>query len=107
MAIEPLTIKISEEKIEDLRSRLKNAKLAPDFNNSDWRYGTNRDYLESFIQSWIDYDWSATENEINSFANYTTTIEDLPIHFIYERGEGTNPMPLILSHGWPLSLIHI
>ena len=101
MAIEPLTIKISEEKIEDLRSRLKNAKLAPDFNNSDWRYGTNRDYLESFIQSWIDYDWSATENEINSFANYTTTIEDLPIHFIYERGEGTNPMPLILSHGWP------
>ena len=47
MAIEPLTIKISEEKIEDLRSRLKNAKLAPDFNNSDWRYGTNRDYLES------------------------------------------------------------
>ena len=47
------------------------------------------------------YDWRRHEREMNSFANYKTEIDGIPIHFIHEPGKGPKPIPLILSHGWP------
>ena len=81
---------------------MQKTRLAPEFANDDWGYGTNATYLQELLEYWAtDYDWRVHEAEINRFANYKTTIEGIPIHFIYEKGKGPNPTPLILSHGWP------
>lgn len=104
MAKQPFTIAIPDEVLKDLHQRLKRTRWPSDLNNKDWAYGTNKAYLEELVDYWINtYDWRKHEQEMNSFANYKTTIDDVPIHFIYEPGKGPNPKPLILSHGWPWS----
>jgi pimeloyl-ACP methyl ester carboxylesterase len=102
MKYEPFTINVPDVAVTDLDERLKRTRLAPDFANEDWSYGTNSSYLQELLDYWsTDYDWREHEASINRFANYKTTIEGIPIHFIYERGKGPNPVPLVLSHGWP------
>lgn len=99
---EPFTVDIPETALGDLRERLQRTRLAPEFANDDWRFGTNGAYLQELLDYWAtDFDWRAQEAAINQFSNYKTTIDGVPIHFIYEKGKGPNPTPLILSHGWP------
>ena len=99
---EPFTVAIPDEAIDDLHRRLDNTRFAPDFANDDWRFGMNRDYLESFLHSWRhEFDWRETEARINAFDNYQVEFDGVPLHFIHERGKGPDPMPLILTHGWP------
>lgn len=100
--IEEFTIDIPEADILDLRQRLQRTRMAPEFANHDWQYGTNGEYLQELLSYWAnDYDWRAQEAEINRYAHFKTSIEDIPIHFIHEKGKGPNPTPIILSHGWP------
>ncbi|MFT4584638.1 MAG: pimeloyl-ACP methyl ester carboxylesterase [Gammaproteobacteria bacterium] len=102
MSYEPFNIEVPETALVDLRERLNRTRLAPEFANDGWLYGTNGSYLTELIEYWADgYDWRAHEASINKFANFKTTIDGIPIHFIYEKGKGPNPTPLILSHGWP------
>ena len=99
---EPFTISIPEETLTDLRERLTKTRWPQDFANDGWEYGTNAAYLKELVEYWIDqYDWRQHEQEMNAFSHFKTTIEDVPIHFIQEPGKGSNPMPLILNHGWP------
>ncbi len=102
MQKEPFTITVPEEVLTDLHERLTKVRWAQDFANPNWEYGTNGDYLKELVEYWRDtYDWRKHEQEMNSFANYKTTIDGIPVHFIHEPGKGPNPTPLILSHGWP------
>ncbi len=99
---EPFTVAVPDEAIADLHRRLDNTRLPADFANDDWRFGMNREYLESFLHSWRhEYDWRETERRINAFKNYQIDFDGVPLHFIHERGEGPDPIPLILTHGWP------
>ncbi len=101
-AYEPFTVDIPETALVDLRERLQRTRLAPEFANDDWRFGTNGAYLQELLDYWAtDFDWRTQEAAINQFSNYKTTIDGVPVHFIYEKGKGPNPTPLILSHGWP------
>ena len=101
MQPEPFTIDVPQATLDDLAERLRRSRLPLDFANDDWRYGTNRDYLEEFIEYWLStYDWRTHEAAMNAFANYRVEIEEVPIHFVHERGVGPDPVPL-LSHGWP------
>ncbi len=102
MKKEPFKVHIPDETLNDLRERLKRTRWPRDFANDDWRYGTNLEYLRELVQYWIDrYDWRAVERQINSFSNFKTEIEGVPIHFIHEKGKGPKPIPLIVTHGWP------
>jgi pimeloyl-ACP methyl ester carboxylesterase len=102
MKAEPFTIRVGDDVLADLKDRLSRARLAPDFANAEWAYGTEAGYLRELIAYWRDqYDWRRHEAEMNAFANFRTEIEGCPIHFIHERGKGPKPMPLILNHGWP------
>ncbi|MGH7985279.1 MAG: epoxide hydrolase family protein [Candidatus Binataceae bacterium] len=102
MTKEPFTVAIGDETLEELRKRLIHTRWPRDFGNSDWRYGTNLEYLKELVGYWAnEYDWRRHEREINSFANFKTMIEGIPVHFIHEHGKGPKPIPLILSHGWP------
>ena len=102
LAPEPFTVSVPDEELDDLRRRLEHTRWPIDFANDDWEYGSERGYMEELVDYWLgEYDWRAHEREINSFANFKTRIDDVPIHFIHERGKGPDPVPLILSHGWP------
>lgn len=99
---EPFTINIPDTTLEDLRHRLSHTRFPRDFANNNWEYGTNCDYLKELIDYWRSaYDWRTHERAINSFNNYKTEIDGIPIHFIHERGKGPKPVPIILTHGWP------
>jgi hypothetical protein len=100
--IEPFEVHIADDVLDDLKARLRRTRLAPDFANDDWEYGTNAAYLRELLAYWeTGFDWRAQEREINAFAQFRTMIDDVPVHFIHERGRGPNPMPLIMTHGWP------
>lgn len=99
---EPFQVHVADEVLTDLRNRLLHTRYAPDFGNEDWRYGTERTYLETFVEYWINhYDWRLHEASINSFNNFRIILDDVPIHFVHELGHGPAPIPLILTHGWP------
>jgi pimeloyl-ACP methyl ester carboxylesterase len=101
-AATPFTIAVPDEAIEDLRRRLGNARIASDFNNADWQYGVERSYVVDLMEYWRDgFDWRAQEAQMNALPNYRVTIDDVPIHFIKVEGKGPNPIPIVLSHGWP------
>jgi pimeloyl-ACP methyl ester carboxylesterase len=102
MVKEAFKIATPDEVLRDLQERLARVRYPIDFANENWSYGTNRTYLEELVAYWrTGYDWRKHEAEINRFSNFKTTIDDVPIHFIHEPGQGPSPIPLILSHGWP------
>ncbi len=102
MRKEPFRVAISDSALQDLRDRLTRTRWPVDFANHNWAYGTNRAYLQELVDYWIhEYDWRKHEQEINTFSHYKVTIDQVPIHFIHEPGKGPDPIPLILTHGWP------
>ena len=71
-----------------------------------WQFGTNVDFMKDLCKYWVEqFDWKRQEDKINSFDNFTTEVDGIEVHFIYERGSGSKPKPLIISHGWPGSII--
>jgi pimeloyl-ACP methyl ester carboxylesterase len=102
--MQPFKIAVPDAVLQDLRQRLAHTRWTDDFDNDDWRYGANAAYMQSLARYWLDaYDWRARERLMNGFAHFRTDIDDMPVHFIHERGRGPDPMPIILSHGWPWS----
>lgn len=102
MTVTPFSVNVPDAELADLRERLRRTRLAPEFGNDDWRYGANGDYLRELLRYWESgYDWRQHERAINSVPNFKTSIDGVPIHFIHQKGKGPQPIPLILSHGWP------
>jgi len=99
---EAFHIEIPGAALGALRERLSHRRAAADFANDDWGYGTNGAYLNELVEYWLDgYDWRKHEAAMNSYPNQRVSIEGIPIHFIHQPGVGPDPMPLILTHGWP------
>ncbi len=100
--MEPFSIHVADDVLDDLRARLRNTRFAPEFANDDWAYGTRRQDLEAMCRYWAEeFDWRAVEARMNAYENFKTEIEGVPIHFVRAPGKGPRPIPLILSHGWP------
>ena len=99
-------IEISEENLQRIYSKVKNYQWHEMPEDGGWDYGTNLDYMKNFSKYWVEeYDWKKTEDTINKFKNFKSHIAGIDIHFIHEKGSGSNPKPLLLSHGWPGSII--
>ena len=99
---EPFTIAVPDAELDELRARLGNARWADDLANGDWRYGVERGWLEEMVGYWReDYDWRKVEAEINRAPQFVADIDGQNIHFAHIRGQGPNPTPLLLVHGWP------
>jgi microsomal epoxide hydrolase len=106
-SLTPMPIDISDEVLEDLRSRLRATIWPPDEENEDGRYGVPRGLLQELARYWAeDYDWRAAERRINAYEQYRVEVSGTPIHFMHKPGVGPNPRPLILSHGWPWTFWH-
>ena len=104
--IKPFKIEISKENLQNIYNKVKNYQWHEMPDDGGWEYGTNLEYMKNFSKYWVEkYDWRKTEANINKFKNFKSNIEGIDIHFIHEKGSGTNPKPLLLSHGWPGSIV--
>lgn len=104
MKITPFKVDIAQGDIDALRTRLANTRWAPELHNEDWSYGVNGTYLRELVSYWQhDFDWRSQEARMNSFPQFRTEIDGIPIHFIHVRGKGPRPVPIVLNHGWPWS----
>ena len=71
-----------------------------------WQFGANIDFMKDLCKYWVkQFDWKRQEDKINLFDNFTAEVDGIEVHFIYERGSGSIPKTLIISHGWPGSII--
>lgn len=94
MTVEPFEIAISDDALQDVTRRLELTRWPHDMENEDWRYGVDARYLKEVVEYWKDgYDWREQERRMNEYQHFRTTIDDVPIHFIHERGKGPDPVP--------------
>ena len=108
MQTEPFQITIAQESLDDLRQRLERTRWPDEVHQAGWRYGANLGYMKELADYWrTSFDWRAQEKRINSFANYQAIVDDLHVHFIHEHGKGQNPIPLLITHGWPSSFVEM
>ena len=71
-----------------------------------WDYGTELEYLTELITYWRDdFDWREQERRLNAFDHYKTVVDGLDIHFIHQRSPEPDALPLIITHGWPGSIV--
>ena len=103
--IVPFTIRVADATLEDLKQRLARARF-PDPLQPDWSYGTDVAYLKDLVGYWRDrFDWRAQERRLNQFEQFTTTIDGLQVHFVHRRSKQPNAFPLLVTHGWPGSIV--
>ena len=106
MKIEPFRIAASDADLEDLHARLVRTRLPEAETPDDWSQGIPLAYMREVIDYWRDdYDWRAREAHINAFDQFRTTIDGLGVHFVHVRSKVPDAAPLIMTHGWPGSII--
>ena len=104
--INPFIIDIPEEQINDLHTRIRNTRWPDQECVEDWTQGIPLAYTKELAEYWLNaYDWRTCEAKLNSFDQYTTTLQDLDIHFLHQRSPHENAFPLLITHGWPGSIV--
>jgi microsomal epoxide hydrolase len=103
---QPMQIRIADADIADLRERLARTRFPDEPPLEPWSTGTSLSYLKELTRYWqTGFDWRAQEEKLNAFRQFTLPIGGIDLHFIHEPGRGPNPIPLLLSHGWPGSIV--
>lgn len=103
---QPFSLKVPDDVLRDLHSRLERTRWPDEPPLDPWYAGTSVAYLKDLVSYWRNgYDWHAQEARINAFRQFTVPMQDVDLHFIHEPGTGPKPFPLLLSHGWPGSVI--
>lgn len=88
MSIREFKIRIPDEQLNDLSSRLKNTKWAYQMLDNEWKLGTNRHYLKSLVTYWTNcYNWREQEQILNQYPQYKCKIDDVDIHFFHIKGK--------------------
>ena len=104
--VKPFKVDISDQIIKNIYDKVKKYPWHEMPNDGGWEYGTNLDYMKEISKYWVsEFDWRKYEREINKFPNFITKVDDIDIHFIHEKGSGSKPMPLLISHGWPGTIV--
>jgi pimeloyl-ACP methyl ester carboxylesterase len=105
-AIAPFTIDIPQSALDDLKRRLDLTRWPNHQTVSDWSQGVPLEKARALVEYWrAQYDWRRTEKKINGFAQYRTEIDGVGIHFIHVRSKHEDALPVILTHGWPGSIV--
>ena len=102
----PFTIAVADAVLLDLKRRLDATRWPDEVTDSNWAFGTDLQYLRTLAEYWRSgYDWRAQEAMLNRFQHFTVPIDGINLHFVHEPGEGGAPLPLLLTHGWPGSVV--
>ena len=99
-------VAIPQQKINRILARVRDAQWPDRLDGNDWRYGANYDYIKNLATYWTTgFNWRKAEAKLNSFPQFKARVEDFDVHFYHVRGKGPNPIPLVLTHGWPGSVL--
>jgi microsomal epoxide hydrolase len=102
IVIRSFSIEIADEVLADLHARLGAYRPITTGGSDDWESGVPPAFLDRLVQHWHKtYDWRSVERRLNQMPHFRAEIDGTPIHFVHEPGKGPNPLPLILTHGWP------
>jgi pimeloyl-ACP methyl ester carboxylesterase len=107
-AIRPFRINIPQEALVDLRRRVAATRWPDRETVTDQSQGVQLEKIQSLVRYWEkDYDWRKIEARLNSLPQFVTEIDGLDIHFIHVRSRHPNALPLIITHGWPGSIMEL
>jgi pimeloyl-ACP methyl ester carboxylesterase len=105
-SIHPFHIGIPQADLDDLNERLHRTRWPDELPGVGWAYGIPRDYLKELARYWRhEYDWRAAEARLNQWPQFTTTIDGANLHFAHIRSPEPDATPLIITHGWPGSIV--
>jgi microsomal epoxide hydrolase len=104
--MEPYPIAVAESQLDDLRRRLTEARWPAEIDGAGWDYGTDQAFLRSVVDRWVNgYDWRRVEDEINGLGSSLTTAAGQRVHLLHVRSADADAIPLMLTHGWPGSIV--
>ena len=104
--IEAFRIDVDDSVLEDLSDRLARTRFPDQIEGTGWEYGIPIDYLRQLVEYWRNtYDWRAQEARLNRFAHFRTSIDGQLIHFVHARSPHADALPLLITHGWPGSVV--
>jgi pimeloyl-ACP methyl ester carboxylesterase len=104
--IQPFRIDILQADLDDLQERLAHTRWPSEVPGVGWSRGVPIDYLRELVEYWrASYDWREHEAKLNEFPQFTTEIDGQNVHFLHVRSPEPDAFPLILSHGWPGSVV--
>lgn len=105
-SISPFKIAIGDAQLDDLKRRLRATRWPDKETPGDWSQGIPLQYMQEVVAYWAEtYDWRAREASLNRFEQFRTTIDGLGIHFIHHRSPHPGALPLLMTHGWPGSIV--
>ena len=104
--ITPFTIDVADTDLDDLRRRLAATRWPEAETVDDWEQGIPLAYTQELAAYWAEqYDWRSREAALNRFDHFRTDVDGLGIHFIHQRSPHEHAFPLVITHGWPGSIV--
>jgi pimeloyl-ACP methyl ester carboxylesterase len=104
--LEPFRIAVGDAELVDLRSRLVRTRWPERETVDDWSQGIPLTYVQELCRYWADgYDWRTREEQLNRFPQFRTELDGLGVHFVHARSTEPDALPLVLTHGWPGSVV--
>jgi epoxide hydrolase len=104
--IRPFRLEIPQAQLDDLAARLANAHWPDELPGVGWDYGMPVSYLKELAEYWrTTYDWRANEAAINEHPQFVTEVQGRRVHFLHVRSPEPGALPLVLTHGWPVSFV--
>ena len=105
MAPQQFELRVSDAAIADLKKRLSITRFPDAAPGEPWAYGSSVDYIRDLVSYWKDsFDWRTQEAALNQFPQFKVPLHDIDLHFLQVPGVGPKPYPLLLMHGWPVSV---
>ncbi len=104
----PFTIDVPDAAIEDLQNRLSRTRWPHAIEDESWDDGASLSFMRRLADHWQNrFDWRLQERRLNRLPQFLATIDGQAIHFVHQRGVGPNPIPIVITHGWPGSFVEM
>jgi pimeloyl-ACP methyl ester carboxylesterase len=105
-SVQPFRIDVPQADLDDLGDRLARTRWPDELEGAEWAYGVPLGHMRDLVDHWLTtYDWRAHEARINAHPQFTTTIDGQRIHLVHVRSPEPDALPLIATHGWPMSVV--
>ncbi|HTU04849.1 MAG TPA: epoxide hydrolase [Trebonia sp.] len=102
----PFRVNVPDADLADLRERLRRTRWPEPETTGDWSQGAPLGYVRDLCSYWADgYDWRPCEARLNALPQYRTDIDGIAVHFLYARSPRPDALPLVMTHGWPGSVV--
>jgi pimeloyl-ACP methyl ester carboxylesterase len=105
-AVRPFTVEVPQEDLDDLRRRIRETRFPERETVDDTSQGVRLEVMQNLAQYWLDvHDWRDVEGRLNALPQFITEIDGVDIHFIHVKSQHAGALPMIVTHGWPGSII--